>query len=69
MSEKKATVLIADDEESIRRALTKILESKYVVLESTKDGEEAVQLACTYHLDLILMDMVHAEDRWLHCLF
>ncbi len=56
MSQKMATILIADDEDSIRRVVVKMLGNKYVTLEA-RNGEEAVQLARTNRPDVILMDM------------
>jgi two-component system, NtrC family, response regulator AtoC len=52
------TILIADDEEAILKALTAELQiDKYNVL-SAKDGQEALFLAFSKHPDLILLDYV-----------
>jgi len=56
MQQKRATILIADDEESVRRVVIKMLGSKYVALEA-KNGEEALQLARANRPNVILMDM------------
>ncbi len=51
------TVLIADDDASIRLLVKKFLSTEYVVLEA-KDGEEVVDLARNLRPDLILLDFM-----------
>jgi CheY-like chemotaxis protein len=56
MPDKKTTILVADDEESVSRVVSKMLSNAYLVLEA-KDGEKAVQIARASKQDVILMDM------------
>ena len=53
----KKKILVADDEPSIRRAVRKILEKDYLVLEAS-DGEQAIDMARVQRPDLILMDIM-----------
>jgi len=57
MSEKQATILIVDDEETVRRLLRSMLGNKYIVLEA-KDGEVAIDIARSQKPDFILMDIM-----------
>jgi len=50
-------ILIADDEQSIRSLVRKLLGDKYIVLEAA-DGETAVDMARRYKPALILMDIL-----------
>ena len=64
---KKTTILIADDEENVRRVVVKMLGDEYVVLEAT-NGWEAVDTANGQKPDLILMDiMMPKMDGYLAC--
>lgn len=52
----KGTILIAEDEPSLRKVLSKKLESmEYKVIESS-DGEEAIEAAFKQKPDLIILD-------------
>ena len=51
------TILIVDDEESVRRVLYKTLSEQYIVLEA-KDGAAAIDIARSQKPDLILMDIM-----------
>ena len=51
------TVLVVDDEETVRRVVRKVLGSDYAVLEAM-DGEAAVDIAKRQKPDLILMDLM-----------
>ena len=53
----KPRILIADDEQTIRSLVRRILSDKFVVLEAS-DGEEAVAMAGQHKPDLILMDIM-----------
>ena len=53
----KTRILIADDEQTIRSLVRRILSDKFVVLEAS-DGEEAVAMARQHKPDLILMDIM-----------
>ena len=55
MEQKK--ILIADDEQSVRQLLKRLLRDNYVILEA-EDGAEAVNLASAEQPDLILMDIM-----------
>jgi two-component system alkaline phosphatase synthesis response regulator PhoP len=51
------TVLIADDEENIRRLVRTMLGKDYLVLEAA-DGETAVNIARKQRPDLVLLDIM-----------
>jgi CheY-like chemotaxis protein len=51
------TILIADDEETIRSLVKKLLAKNYKVIEAD-NGEEAVKVAVNQKPDLILMDIL-----------
>ncbi len=53
----RSTVLVADDEENVRRLVSSMLGNKYSVLEAS-DGEEAVDMTRTQKPDLVLMDIM-----------
>lgn len=53
----KATILITDDEKSIRNALREILEfENYAVLEA-EEGREALEIIQSINVDLVLLDI------------
>ena len=52
----KVRVLIADDEEDVRRVIAEMLGHGYTILEAG-DGEEALQMARVYKPQLIVMDI------------
>ncbi len=63
----KKTILIADDEQSVRLLVKKILGQDYLVLEAS-DGEVAVDIARTRKPALILMDiMMPKVDGYTAC--
>jgi two-component system nitrogen regulation response regulator NtrX len=51
------TVLLADDEPAIRRALREILEFEGYAIEEAVDGDEALQKAQAGGIDLVLLDI------------
>jgi len=51
------TILIADDEETVRSLVKRLLNKEYTVLEAD-NGEEAVKVAVNQKPDLILMDIL-----------
>ncbi len=51
------TILIADDEETVRTLVKRLLGKTYKVLEAD-NGEEAVKVAVNQKPDLILMDIL-----------
>jgi len=53
----KKKVLIVDDEPGVRQLVRRILSKEYAVLEA-QDGAEALNMARSHKLDIILMDMM-----------
>jgi DNA-binding NtrC family response regulator len=51
------TVLVVDDEDSIRRTLREILEYEDFGVEEAVDGEEALEMIREDHYDLVLLDV------------
>jgi len=63
----KKKILIADDEQSIRLLVRRLLSQNYIVLEAS-DGEEAIDIARSQKPDLILMDiMMPKVDGYTAC--
>ncbi len=63
----KKKILIADDEQSIRLLVRRLLSQNYIVLEAS-DGEEAIDIARREKPDLILMDiMMPKVDGYTAC--
>ncbi len=56
--ETQKTILIVEDEISLRDAIMDILRSKNFLPISAKDGKEGVDLALERHPDLILLDLL-----------
>jgi CheY-like chemotaxis protein len=56
MSPQKPTILVCDDEESVRAAIRLVLERDYD-LTFASDGEEAVQQFARQPADLVLLDI------------
>ena len=54
---KKTCILVADDEQTIRLLMRRLLSDKFTVLEAS-DGKEAVDLARKHKPSLILMDII-----------
>lgn len=53
----KSTVLVADDEENVRRLVSSMLAKYYTILEAS-DGEEAVDMTRSQKPNLVLMDIM-----------
>lgn len=51
------TILIADDEETVRSLVTRLLGKSYKIVEAN-NGEDAVKVAVNEKPDLILMDIL-----------
>lgn len=67
MTDRRKTILIADDEETIRLSLRRHLSDKYIVLEAS-DGEEVMNIARGQKLDLIIIDiMMPKKDGYTVC--
>lgn len=58
MSKPKATILITDDEKSIRNALKEILEFENYRVVEAENGEKAIEIIkCDNSIDLVLLDI------------
>jgi len=63
----KKKILIADDEQSVRLLVKRLLSQNYIVLEAS-DGEEAIDIARRENPGLILMDiMMPKVDGYTAC--
>ncbi len=58
--ESSKTILIADDELSVRRLLRRLLSKEYTVVEA-ENGAAAVEMVKNQKIDLILMDIMMPE--------
>jgi len=54
----KPTILLAEDEQALRSALSYQLESEGFTVLQARDGEEAIRIAKDRHPQLILLDMI-----------
>jgi len=61
MMEKQKTILVVEDEKSLREAIVDILRLKKFLPLEAKNGIEGVELALATHPDLILLDIVMPE--------
>lgn len=59
--EKQKTILVVEDEKSLRDAIVDILRLKKFVPLEAKNGREGVDIALAKHPDLILLDLVMPE--------
>jgi DNA-binding response OmpR family regulator len=59
--EKQKTILIVEDEKSLRAAIVDILQLKNFLPIEAKNGKEGVDLALAKHPDLILLDLIMPE--------
>jgi len=57
MENPKVTILVVDDEDSIRRSLQAILTSKDYEVQLAESGEEALSLAAANPPDLVMLDL------------
>ncbi len=57
----RKTILIVEDEESLRDAIVDILQRKNFLSLEAKNGQEAVEIALEKHPDLILLDLIMPE--------
>jgi CheY-like chemotaxis protein len=55
---KQKTILIVEDERSLRSAIADILRRKKFSTLEAKNGKEGVELALSKHPDLILLDLI-----------
>jgi DNA-binding response OmpR family regulator len=59
--EAKKTILIVEDESSLREAIVDILNRENLLTIEAKNGKEGVESAITKHPDLILLDLIMPE--------
>lgn len=52
------TILVVEDEKTIREAIMDILSLKHFLPLEAKDGKEGVEIALAKHPDLILLDLI-----------
>ena len=57
----KKTILIVEDEKSLRDAIVDILHLKNFIPLEAKNGKEGVRLAFSKHPDLVLLDLIMPE--------
>ena len=57
MSGRKPRILVIDDDEGIRRVLLTVLEDAGYLVDTAKDGEDAIQKAESSMYDLALIDI------------
>jgi DNA-binding response OmpR family regulator len=57
MSKGKKTILVVDDDKSILRTFTRILQKNEYVIDCAETGKEAIEKAETRHYDLALVDV------------
>jgi DNA-binding response OmpR family regulator len=55
------TILVIEDEKSLREAIVDVLISKNFLPLEAKNGREGLELALTKHPDLILLDLIMPE--------
>lgn len=59
--QKQKTILIIEDEKSLRGAIVDILRLKNFITLEAKNGKEGVELALSKHPDLTLLDLIMPE--------
>lgn len=57
MAEHKKTILVVDDDKSILRTFTRILQKSGYDIETAETGKEAMEKAENRHYDLVLVDI------------
>lgn len=57
MGKEEQVILIVDDEEGLREGLSKLLEDEGYTVECAEDGEKAIEIVRSTHIDLMLTDM------------
>jgi len=58
-----ASILVVDDEESIRKMLMRLLTSEGHTVHLASDGNEALQLYRAHHPDIVLTDIVMPDKE------
>ena len=56
--ERKKTILVVDDDKSILRTFTRILQKSGFEIETAETGKEAIEKAENSHYDLALVDIL-----------
>jgi len=59
--ESMKTILIIEDEKSLRNAVVDLLHAKSFLVIEAKNGREGMELALSKHPDLILLDLIMPE--------
>lgn len=63
-----ATILVVDDDASIRELVTVILKQEYFVVLEASDGQEALDMAKEHEIDMAIIDiMLPKVDGWVLC--
>ncbi len=57
MEKEEQVILVVDDEEGLRVGLSKLLEDEGYAVECAEDGEKALEIVRSRHIDLMLTDM------------
>jgi len=57
VAETKKTILVVDDDKSILRTFTRILQKRGYNIETAETGKEAIEMAENHHYDLALVDI------------
>ena len=55
--DKSATIIVVDDDESIRKTLSTILEEKGYIVDTAENGKEAIEKSNTKFYNLALIDV------------
>jgi two-component system OmpR family response regulator len=58
MDKAKRSILVVDDEESLRKVIIRKLEAEGYACAAAADGREALETACTGEFDLVLLDIM-----------
>ena len=62
----KKKILIVDDEPTVIKLLSKLLNERYAVIKA-RNGEEAIKITASLHPDLILMDLMMPKMDGYQC--
>lgn len=58
MSERKKRALVVDDDDPIRAMLAKVVERQNLVVDTARDGVEAIERIDARRYDLVVLDMM-----------
>ncbi|MFC4306687.1 response regulator transcription factor [Cohnella boryungensis] len=63
-----ATILVVDDDDSIREVVTVLLKQEYFSTREARDGQEALNIAEGHEIDMAIIDiMLPKVDGWVLC--